>query len=105
MTAAYVLTAAAEADLRGIIRHTRSQWGAAQARVYVGKLGIGMAQIAAGEGRFNDLSAFHPGLRMARCEHHYLFCLPRKGAPALILALLHERMDLMLRLADRLDGL
>jgi plasmid stabilization system protein ParE len=33
---------------------------------------------------------------------HYLFCLPRQGQPALILAILHERMDLMTRLKGRL---
>ena len=36
------------------------------------------------------------------CEHHYVFCLPRETAPALIVAIFHERMDLMARLADRL---
>ena len=48
------------------------------------------------------MSSLHPGLIMARCQYHYLFCLPRPDAPALIVAILHERMDLMARLADRL---
>ncbi|WP_240002209.1 hypothetical protein [Photorhabdus sp. S14-60] len=48
------------------------------------------------------MSEFFPALRMARCEHHYVFCLPRKDAPALIVAIFHERMDLLARLADRL---
>jgi plasmid stabilization system protein ParE len=30
----YILTTAAEADLRGIIRHTRKHWGDAQVRRY-----------------------------------------------------------------------
>ncbi len=51
---------------------------------------------------FKDMSALYPALRMAHCEHHYVFCLPREDAPALIVAILHERMDLMARLADRL---
>ncbi len=51
---------------------------------------------------FKDMSEFFPALRMARCEHHYVFCLPRKDAPALIVAIFHERMDLLARLADRL---
>jgi len=42
-------------------------------------------------------------LRMVRCEHHYIFCLPRDDAPALVVAIFHERMDLMARLADRLE--
>lgn len=46
----------------------------------------------------------YPGLRLAHCGHHYIFCLPREDAPALIVAVLHERMDLMLRLAARLQA-
>ena len=48
------------------------------------------------------MSSLHPGLLMSRCQHHYLVCLPRPDAPALIVAILHERMDLMARLAGRL---
>ncbi|WP_232316649.1 hypothetical protein [Candidatus Burkholderia verschuerenii] len=39
---------------------------------------------------------------MGRSEHHCIFCLPREDAPALVVAIVHERMDLMARLADRL---
>jgi plasmid stabilization system protein ParE len=34
----YILTAAAEADMRGIIRYTRKQWGDAQVRGYIATL-------------------------------------------------------------------
>ena len=98
----YILTAGAEADLRGIIRYTRREWGTAQVRRYIARLEDGIARLAAGQGSFRDMSELHPALRMAHCEHHCVFCLPRDNAPALILAILHERMDLMMRLADRL---
>ena len=48
------------------------------------------------------MSALYPALRMARCEHHYVFCLLREHAPALVVAIFHERMDLMTQLAARL---
>jgi len=48
------------------------------------------------------MARLYPGLLMSRCEHHYIFFLPRDGAPTLIVAIFHERMDLMVRLADRL---
>lgn len=101
MTVRYVLTSAAEADLRDIIRYTRNEWGAAQTRRYVAKLARGIERIAGKASDSKDMSALHPGLRMARCEHHYIFCLPRDDAPALIVAILHERMDLIVRLAER----
>ncbi|SCM71173.1 Toxin ParE [uncultured Pleomorphomonas sp.] len=99
----YVLTDDAEADLRGIVRYTRKEWGAAQVRTYVAKLKAGIACVAAGQGVFKELDALYPALRMACCEHHYIFCLPRENAPALIVAIFHERMNLMVRLADRLN--
>ncbi len=99
---AYVLTAAAEDDVRGIVRYTREQWGDAQVRKYIAKLEQGIIRLAAGQGAYSDMSAIYPALRKARYEHHYVFCLPRKDAPALIVAIFHEHMDLMARLAGRL---
>ena len=102
MNASYTLLAAAEADLRDIVRYTRQQWGSAQTRSYVAKLQRGIEAVAGGQGQSRDMSALHPGLRMIKCEHHYIFWLPREGAPALVVAIFHEKMDLMTRLTDRL---
>jgi toxin ParE1/3/4 len=102
LTAAYVLTSVAEADLRNIVRYTRAQWGVAQVRSYIAQLTFGFERTVSGEPGFTDMSELYPGLRMMHCEHHYIFCLPRKNAPALIVAIFHERMDLMTRLAERL---
>jgi plasmid stabilization system protein ParE len=101
LTTGYVLTAAAEADVREIIRYTRKQWGDAQVRSYVTKLERGIERLVAGRGAFKDMAALYPALRMARCEHP-IFCLPRDDAPSLVVAIFHERMDLMVRLAERL---
>ena len=103
MTRNYVLTEAAEADLRGIIRYTRDQWGETQLRRYIARLDEGITRLASSQQPFKEMDTLHPALRMARCEHHYVFCLPREHAPALIVAIFHERMDLIARLADRLD--
>jgi plasmid stabilization system protein ParE len=98
----YVLSDAAEADLREIIRYTLKQWSDAQVRRYASELQRRIARLAAGQGSFRDMSEIYPALRVAHCEHHYVFCLPREHTPALIVAILHERMDLMARLANRL---
>jgi len=98
----YVLTSKAKADLRAIIQHTRQQWGEAQVRRYIARLETGIAKVALGQGVFKEMDALYPGLRVAHCGHHYVFCLPQGNAPALIVAIFHERMDLMARLADRL---
>lgn len=101
---AYVLTTEAEGDIRGIIRYTRKQWGDAQVRRYVNALKRGMKRLATAEGAYKAMDALYPSLRMAHCEHHYVFCLSREDAPALIMAIFHERTDLMTRLADRLNA-
>lgn len=90
-------------QMRAIIRHTRRTWGAAQARRYAEALEHGMREMAGNPGQWRDMGALYPELRMARCERHYLFCLPRSNAPALIVAILHEWMDLMAKLAGRLQ--
>lgn len=100
----YILTTAAEDDLRSIIRYTRSQWNEAQVRRYITKLEKGMVKLATGTGHFKDMSAIFPALRMALCEHHYVFCLPRHEVPALIVAIFHERMDAITRLEERLGS-
>lgn len=97
-----MLTLAAEADLRDIVRYTRKAWGDAQARRYAAQLERGLEAVVSGQGAFRDMSALYPGLRMARSEHHFIFVLPRDGAPALVVAIFHERMDLMVRLQGQL---
>jgi plasmid stabilization system protein ParE len=103
VTRAYVLTQSASADLREIARHSRKQWGDDQTRVYMAKLEQCTETLAKGSGVYKDLSSLHAGLRMVLCEHHYIFCLPRHAAPTLVIAILHERMDLMARLKLRLS--
>jgi plasmid stabilization system protein ParE len=100
--AAFILHPAAEAELREIVRYTRKQWGAEQARDYAIKLRQCIQALADGKIPYKDMSRLHPGLRIARCERHYVFCLLRQDPPALVVAILHERMDIVARLEHRL---
>lgn len=102
MSTSYVLTSDAEADLREIIRYTRRQWGDMQTRRYIVKLQTCIENLTKARGIFKDMSTLYPDLRMVRCQHHFIFCLPRDDAPSLVVAIFHERMELMVRLATRL---
>ena len=84
-------------------QYTRETWGVVQARAYSEKLRTGIERLASGRGVYKVLSDIHPSLRVARCEHPYLFCLWRENAPAIVVAILHERMDLIARISDRLS--
>lgn len=103
MIRSHIFTKSASADLREITRHTIEHWGEAQARAYAQQIEAVAGALATGQGVFKDLSAVLPGLRVKRAGHHYVFCVLRSGGPALILAILHERMDIMARLKSRLE--
>lgn len=98
----YVVSKGAAADLRDITKYTLANWGEAQCRTYIAELEKMAVAVAKGEGVFKDMSSLLPGLRMATSGKHCIFCMPQAGAPSVILAVLHERMDLMARLKSRL---
>ena len=100
----YVLTHSAEADLRSIVRYTLAHWGPQQCETYVAALEERATALAQGQGPYKDMSALLPGLRVAACGKHFIFCMPRPDAPPLILAILHERMHVVARLKSRLSG-
>lgn len=104
MTRAYVFAKAAAADLRAIARYTSEHWGEEQAPSCMALLDEAAAAVAAGRGVFKDLDALHPGLRAVKVGSHFVFCLVRPRRPALVLAILHERMDLIARLKARLPS-
>lgn len=100
----YLLTAKAEADLRSIIQYTRTERGDTQARRYIEKLEQGIATLIDGKHGSKDMGDLYPKLRMKKCEHHYVFCLQRDNDRSLIIAIFHERLDLMKRLSNRLGN-
>lgn len=98
----YLLTKSAEADLREVVRYTLKEWGEAQCSRYVAALEKQVEAVATGNGVFKVMDELLPTLRVALCGKHYIFCLPQAQAPAIILAILHERMDVVARLKKRL---
>ena len=102
MTRSYVLTQSAVADMREITRYSLKQWGEDQTRIYIAKLEQCAQAVVNGSAHYKNMDEFHPELRMLHCGHHYIFCLPRQAALALVVAILHERMDIMTRLRLRL---
>jgi len=98
----YVLTKSAEADLKEVVRYTLNEWGEAQCSRYVAALEKQAEAVATGNGVFEVMDELLPTLRVALSGKHYIFCLPQAQGPAIILAILHERMDVVARLKQRL---
>jgi toxin ParE1/3/4 len=100
----YDLTPAAEADLREIARYTLRRWGARQQQRYAHQLAACFQRIVEGRARSKTFSERFPQGRVARCQHHYVFYIHPEGQKPLMLAVLHEQMDLLARLGERLSG-
>ncbi|MEZ5918976.1 MAG: type II toxin-antitoxin system RelE/ParE family toxin [Alphaproteobacteria bacterium] len=101
MPHSYDLTPAAKADLANIARYTADKWGKAQAIKYAELLDQCFLRIADGKDRSKTILPKNDAVHVCRCEHHYVFYIQTKEKPVVI-AVLHERMDLMKRLKERL---
>jgi len=101
--AVYELTQAAEADLQAIARYTVETWGAEQTRRYGELVENHFLDIGCQKVLTRVFLKHRPELRVSRVEHHFVFHLVREKQCPLILAVLHENMDLMSRLRNRLE--
>jgi len=99
----YELTPQSEEDLKGIARYTLKQWGKKQSMHYAGILEKHFRMITSKAVYSRSFSERYSQVLVSHCEHHYIFYLqPDKKIP-IIIAVLHERMDMLVRLKNRLD--
>ena len=94
------LTSSAKADLAAIVQYTLDTWGHDQAKTYVHKFKVCLEKINKGTA-LSRLKLKDKKCKALLCEHHYIFYLDRD--PKVVIAILHERMDLMKRLKERLE--
>ncbi len=99
----YELTVLAEEDLKSIARYTKDTWGLQQAKRYETLLSNRFHQIAHGRIPPRAFLDHRQDLFVTHCEHHYIFYCTRQSECPLIIAVFHERMDLMQRLKNRLS--
>ena len=98
----YQLTSPAQEDLADIARYTLAQWGRAQALRYGELLERRFREIADRTAVSRPFSNRFPQVLVNRCEHHYIFFLHPEGQKPCIIAVLHERMNLVSWLDKRL---
>lgn len=102
--AAYILSKRAEEDLVQIIEYTVQAFGVEQMRKYVGELERASENMATGKGSFKEFKDLHQGLRIKRSGKHFIFGLHRDHVPMIVIAIFHERMDIINRVRNRLEG-
>ena len=100
----YELTEEADADIQAVAHYTISTWGIEQARRYEALLEKHLRAIGQQKVRTRIFLNHRPELLVSRIEHHYVFHQLRKGQCPLILAVLHQNMDLINQLRARLDS-
>lgn len=96
----YDLTPAAEHDLRDIWSYTCKTWGLEQADKYFDRIEACCDAVGEGRARSRSFDTLPEDVQIHRCEHHYIVWLA--GDRPIIIAILHERMDFVRRLKDRL---
>nr|VFJ94229.1 MAG: Plasmid stabilization system protein ParE [Candidatus Kentron sp. LFY] len=79
------------------------RWGERQAAHYAARLERSFSKIADNDAVSRSFSAGYPQVRVMQCARHYVFYLQPKGKKPRIIAVLHERMELLARIADRLS--
>ena len=91
-------------DIEDIWRYTLEKWGTDQAERYTAGIEMRCFEIARGEAVTRSFVAKDADCRVARYEHHFIFFIADEEA-TIILAVLHERMDLIARIGSRLEAL
>ena len=102
----YTLQLEAENDLLEIGRYTAKTWGLEQAERYLTQLHQHLQRIADAGTSEKPVFENRADLRVTRCRHHYVFFLREDSGEVLVMAILHEKMDMINRLRQRLgEGL
>jgi toxin ParE1/3/4 len=86
-----------EQDLIEIWSYTAEKWGEVQADKYLRKIESCFEKINRGDALLKRLAE---NVQFIHCEHHYIFLLA--GKKPVVIAVLHEKMDVLTRLKNRL---
>ena len=98
----YVLTLEAEGDLQAIAEYSYETWDEQTADRYLADLLEGFEKISDGRLVARSFSSVYPNLRVCQVRQHFVFFLFREAQPVQVIALIHERRDVVAVLADRI---
>ena len=101
--AEYALENEAEHDLLEIGRYTMRTWGVEQAVRYLSAPEDHFASLAKKGALEKAVFDHRSDFRVSRCQHHYVFFVREADGDVLVLAVLHENMNLIARFRERLD--
>jgi len=79
------------------------RWGEKQYFSYAESFERRFQEISNGTVEQKIFSTLFPHVLINKCEHHYIFYIHKKESIPLIIAILHERMDIVSWLESRVD--
>jgi len=97
----YCLSSSAERDLRNVWIYTFETWGEEQADRYTQGLKNCCEKVVKNPSLGKLVNEIGAGLRVSHCQHHHLFYLTANKR-IIIVGILHEKMDLIQRLQERI---
>jgi len=103
MAMSYELSKETENDWYNIVGYTLSNFGKRQVKKYTKSLLKCLDDLVNEVGQFKVIDVSGYQVIIKHCQKHYIFGLVRNNEPLLIIAILHEQMDLMQRLKSRLS--
>ena len=96
------IAASAKRDLADIWDYTEHRWSAARAERYFQDLSAACGRICEKPYSGKLFLSNNPNLRAYHVKHHHIFYLIQPSE-CLIIAFLHERMDMLQHLSGRLE--
>jgi len=98
----YQLSKDADLDWQDILHYTYESFGERQVKIYTSALLKCLDNLSNETGLFKKLNIETHEVLSMQCKKHILFGLKQEGKPLLIIAIFHEKMDLMNRLRKRI---
>lgn len=83
-------------------RYTARTWNVGQAVRYLSALEDHFGALARQVAPEKSVFDYREDIRVSRCRHHYVFFIRERNDDVLVLAVLHENMDLVARVRERL---
>ena len=100
----FSITEDAARDLDQILDYTFTNFGAKQAEKYKAHLQKCLDTLASGARVFRTKALLGETYKIMHCQKHYIIAIHGVHEPISIIAVFHERMDLMNRLKERLNN-
>ena len=98
----YTLSKDAQADLRQVARYTQREWGKEQLAEYRSGLKATFNAIGNSDVVPRRFSTQYPQICVTKYRYHYIFYITENVQKPIIIAVIHERRDIVNRLSERL---